>query len=547
MTTISTPLSATSFSYTVATFSSFFVTRTGSLSASDFISIQSDFGAERVTISIQGDLAAETSLFLRVHSLSSILIGTGATLVNGLGGATMLGSGTFDSGNNTIINNGTVLAAGTLVGMAGGNSTFVNTGTMVGGEGGVLAGLFGPGDRVANHGSITVTGARAGAPNSGYGVLFDASGHHLNNTGRIETFVTGKAGVIVNQANGTGTIVNTGLIFALDGPAVAANEAAGTIRVDNSGTLHSEGGGVAVLLGAGGDTVVNTGRILGNVETRDGSDLIDLRAGSVAGVVMGGAGDDLYRVATPGVALVELGAQSTDTVEAWVDWALAPEFEVLRLEGGARLGIGNDGNNILIGALGPSRLFGLGGDDALVGITGSDQFDGGAGNDTLQGNEGDDTLYGRAGNDSLEGGQGDDWLMAGLGNDQLLGGEGEDVLSGGRGRDTLTGGAESDRFVFLAAAETPTGAGRDVITDFEKGLDRIDLSRIDARLTNGVADDAFTFIGTAAFTAGTQGQLRFSQAGGVTVIAFDLDGNGVANGEIALTGLITVTAGDFLL
>ena len=60
--------------------------------------------------------------------------------------------------------------------------------------------------------------------------------------------------------------------------------------------------------------------------------------------------------------------------------------------------------------------------------------------------------------------------MAAQGNDRLTGGPGDDVLSGDRGDDTLTGGAGHDIFYF-----GPNG-GHDVITDFTKGDDKIDIS-----------------------------------------------------------------------
>lgn len=56
------------------------------------------------------------------------------------------------------------------------------------------------------------------------------------------------------------------------------------------------------------------------------------------------------------------------------------------------------------------------------------------------------------------------------GADTLLGGGKADVLDGGTGDDTLTGSAGGDTFVFK------TGYGKDTITDFGKGADRIDLS-----------------------------------------------------------------------
>lgn len=56
------------------------------------------------------------------------------------------------------------------------------------------------------------------------------------------------------------------------------------------------------------------------------------------------------------------------------------------------------------------------------------------------------------------------------GNATLTGGAGDDILLAGLGRATLTGGAGRDVFVLRDTAE------RMVITDFEPGIDRLDLS-----------------------------------------------------------------------
>ena len=56
------------------------------------------------------------------------------------------------------------------------------------------------------------------------------------------------------------------------------------------------------------------------------------------------------------------------------------------------------------------------------------------------------------------------------GNDSLDGGDGEDLLYGNIGKDFLKGGKNQD--VFVLKRKT----GRDTITDFQDGTDRIDLS-----------------------------------------------------------------------
>jgi len=64
------------------------------------------------------------------------------------------------------------------------------------------------------------------------------------------------------------------------------------------------------------------------------------------------------------------------------------------------------------------------------------------------------------------------------GADNLDGGHGNDTLNGGRGDDTLTGGCGNDVFVFQSEQPFATAnLGVDTITDFDKGCDRIALSR----------------------------------------------------------------------
>ena len=95
---------------------------------------------------------------------------------------------------------------------------------------------------------------------------------------------------------------------------------------------------------------------------------------------------------------------------------------------------------------------GSGFDDRILGDTVGNYLDGYDGDDVVKGRTGNDALYGGGGNDALFGGGGNDWLQGGTGN------------------DVLRGGGGSDRFYF------DDGSDEDVIRDFEKNVDWLDVT-----------------------------------------------------------------------
>jgi Ca2+-binding RTX toxin-like protein len=134
----------------------------------------------------------------------------------------------------------------------------------------------------------------------------------------------------------------------------------------------------------------------------------------------------------------------------------------------------------------------------------------------------------------IDGGAGNDTIRATVDNDRIFGGPGADVL---------TGGAGADVFVWAVAADTGLGrVARDVITDFQRGLDDIDLSAIDAK--PGGANDVFRFV-TGAFTA--VGQVHVVQKLGERWVELNLDADKAAEVRIVLTGTGALAAGDFVL
>ncbi|WP_262271837.1 calcium-binding protein [Microvirga yunnanensis] len=155
-----------------------------------------------------------------------------------------------------------------------------------------------------------------------------------------------------------------------------------------------------------------------------------------------------------------------------------------------------------------------------------------AGQDTMIGSTGADVLSGYGGNDKLYG----KW-----GADTLSGGSGNDYLVGGLARDRLVGGTGYDRFDFDSLSDSLT-SNPDLIADFRRGYDKIDLQSIDADQDGTIGNQSFRFIGGKAFT-GRDGELRFSAG----VVEGDVNGDRVADFAIELANIKALSASDFVL
>lgn len=154
------------------------------------------------------------------------------------------------------------------------------------------------------------------------------------------------------------------------------------------------------------------------------------------------------------------------------------------------------------------------GADTLIGNAVANILSAGEGNDLLQGAEGNDELLGGKNADELHGGAGDDVLRGGNGLDNLFGGIGNDILIGALGTDTLTGGVGNDEFRFTSALDGVINI--DTITDYEIGIDKIELSAT-----------VFTaFAGQVGQSVGLSQRLIYDQDTGV--FSYDADGSGAA-------------------
>ena len=296
------------------------------------------------------------------------------------------------------------------------------------------------------------------------------------------------------------------------------------------------GGGHDSLSGGEGDDVLVGGRGRDTLDGGDGNDV--LRGGTARDTLSGGLGNDNYFLQGEDI-IVEAPDAGIDRVYSRYDFTLPDNFEHLILQGGARIGTGNGLGNVIQGT---------GGDDVLSGLAGGDNLKGYGGDDILQGGDDNDRMHGGVGNDIVRGEDGRDALTGAAGDDTLEGGGGNDRLVGGAGLDILLGGAERDVFIFRPGDTSAERAGADLIGDFSQAeLDRIDLHFVDADAA-AAGDQAFAFIGGAAFS-GAAGELRFEQDGnvGLTYVEGDTDGDGAADLVVALTGMVDLAAGDFVL
>lgn len=328
------------------------------------------------------------------------------------------------------------------------------------------------------------------------------------------------------------------------------------------------GSGISASAAIGGDAHANVIAIV--VDTNvfsaaglsftnwtDGADSLvligDAGANKLAGsarndAIYGGAGDDIL---TGGGGLNQLwggagsdtAAYAGETANLSIDLRAGSAFaggvlrdqmdsiENIDLTGatGANVVIGDDGANVVSGGTSTTVAYGLLGDDTFISAGTYEQLWGGGGSDTVSYAGRTAGVYAdlRSQNAYIGGALVDQMdsienLTGGSGNDILVGDAGANVLAGGHGADQLSGMGGADTFFYASAADSNLVAGYDTITDFQTGIDKLDLRALGLSASqiviqsDGASTSLYALQSPSAFNPATDLAISFAGAGAIT-------------------------------
>lgn len=324
-----------------------------------------------------------------------------------------------------------------------------------------------------------------------------------SNNDRVTFRGEGGAGTVsLGSGNNTLTVDGTGYVGSV-------------VAYDGADRLTLDGGEIElVTLGNGKNTVLVKSGQIGSLQTYDGADKITVQDGQIDSI-LAGSGNNTITTGSEWTVLVET-REGRDNITIGSGRAFAVRSgegndSISAVDGRIDFVEAGDGNDtVTLGAL-SARFVVLGdGDDVLSFAPGTPTFgievQGDGGVDTIDLSRftanltldlstsqwqnpagvggtpaqgylamiGVENAIGGTGADAIAGSEDNNLLTGGRGADTLSGGDGNDTLVGGRENDVLTGGLGADTFTFLQAD------GRDVITDFADGTDRIELREANA-------------------------------------------------------------------
>ena len=358
----------------------------------------------------------------------------------------------------------------------------------------------GGGNLVVNSGEVT----------SSYNGIMLGGGSELENFGLIQGD-NYAVNIGLTENTGDTSILNDGTITGEVGIYISQT---GSTQIINSGSLIGDSDAIFV---GGVDTtlnVTNTGDIFGSVTLGENDDFFFGQQGHVYGLIDMGDGNDIIRsgLADDRVA----GGDGADSM-----WGGAG-LDILDYSGSS--------DSVVVSL---NRGRGWTGDAAGDIFWEFEEIIGSEFNDQLFGDANANRIVGGDGDDYITGQEGDDFLFGGAGSDTIFGRHDDDYIDGGDGNDILEGGGGSDTFSFDSwDNSTPE---RDIVQDFVKGDDDIDLTGLMTTLSSGHG----TFLGTSGFT-GTAGEFRYTRnfSSNQTNVQVDMDGDMSADLVIVLKNTV---------
>jgi Ca2+-binding RTX toxin-like protein len=465
------------------------------------------------------------------------------------GGATWTTATTGVTGGGTIFQPPLAAPAGVLVRAV---ATYTDTGGVVrtAPSGDIL---------VFNDGSAGGTTAHAIVTGAGDDIIFGNAGNDTLTGGAGIDQIGGGAGddTFIAQLNdgddrydggaGSDTLNMSTAALALNVDLAAGTSLSAEFGADQVSDIEN-------VVGGAGDDLITGNASVNDLTGGAGADTLD---GGVAGLdtLRGGLGDDTYVISHTSMTVVELAGGGVDVVRSSVSYTLAANVENLVLTGAAAInGTGNAGDNVITGNTAANNLTGGLGNDRFVAFVGDgtgDSYSGGTGVDTLD-------MSAITANAVVNlAGTGGSAQSAETGTDSLsavenviLGSGADRITAADNVQNTMTGGAGADAFIFLTRTSSgATAATRDVILDFARGSDIIDISVIDAD-TRVAGTQDFIFDGFVAAGAVAAGHIGYHYEGTganeVTVLEANVRtlaaGDVTIDMQIALAGHLTLTA-----
>ena len=355
---------------------------------------------------------------------------------------------------------------------------------------------------------LTGTGNINGAGNDLANTITGNAGNNTIDGGTGEDNLVGGAGDDTYLVNSISDVVLE-----------AASEGTDTVQSSISYTLTAN---VENLFLTGTSNISGTGNALNNL----------LTGNSAANILSGEVGDDTYVVDNAGDVVTEASGGGTDTVQAFISYALTANVENLLLTGTSNINVtgndlaniitGNEGNNTIDGGAGADNLAGGAGDDTYLVDNTSDVVseEASEGTDTVQssvsytlatdienlllmgagningtGNELANTITGNAGNNTIDGSSGADNMLGDVGNDIYVVDNASDVVTEafGAGTDTVQ---SSISYALTANVENLTLTGADNINATGNALNNLLTGNSAANILSGGAG-ANTMIGGA--------------------------------------------------